>query len=338
MWPTRLCEINLRWGHRSVKVFITGATGFVGSHLIDFLLRMDGVQIFAARRRRSDMSLVEQVGSRVNWVEMDVTDAHSVLTAIRDVEPDRIFHLAAQSFVPTSWKALQETVMTNVIGTVNLLEACRTIGLGARIHVAGSSEEYGLVRPEEVPITERNPLRPLSPYGVSKVAADLLGQQYYHSYGLAVVVTRAFNHTGPRRGEVFVSSNFAKQIAEIEAGLREPTIRVGNLESKRDFTDVRDIVRAYWLALDRGRPGHVYNVCSGNAMTIRELLEILIDLSRVTEIRVECDPQRMRPSDVPLLQGDYSLFHEETGWRPEIPLRKTLEDLLNYWRERTAKS
>ena len=210
----------------------------------------------------------------------------------------------------------------------------REIKSTASIQIAGSSEEYGLVHPEEAPITEENPLRPLSPYAVSKVAQDMLAYQYFQSYGLKVVRTRAFNHTGPRRGDVFVTSNFAKQIAEIEAGQRPPVIHVGDLNPQRDFTDVRDIVRAYWLSLEHCSPGEVYNVASGKAYRIEEVLKILLDNSE-QDIEVVEDPERLRPSDVPLLLGDNSRFCKATGWSPEIPFEQTAKDLLDYWRERT---
>jgi GDP-4-dehydro-6-deoxy-D-mannose reductase len=192
-----------------------------------------------------------------------------------------------------------------------------------------------LVHPDETPITEQNPLRPLSPYAVSKVAQDFLGYQYFMSYGLRAVRTRGFNHEGPRRGEVFVMSNFAKQIASIEAGLHEPVMRVGNLDAVRDFTDVRDMVRAYWLAAERGAPGEVYNIASGRGITIREMLDRLLAMSTV-EVRVETDPERLRPSDVEVLLGDASKFRAATGWEPVIPLERTLADSLDYWRGRLA--
>jgi GDP-4-dehydro-6-deoxy-D-mannose reductase len=201
------------------------------------------------------------------------------------------------------------------------------------IHIAGSSEEYGLVFPEELPIKETNALRPLSPYGVSKVAQDLLAYQYFKSYGLKAVRTRAFNHTGPRRPEVFVTSNFAKQIVEIEKGKRKPVIYVGNLNAVRDFSDVRDVVRAYSLALDKGVPGEVYNIASGKGLKIQELLDKLVALSNV-DLKIEQDTQRLRPADVELLIGSPEKFQKATGWKPEIPFEKTLKDMLNYWRER----
>jgi GDP-4-dehydro-6-deoxy-D-mannose reductase len=317
------------------RVIVTGATGFVGSHLLEFLLTQTGAQVYAAKRRRSDTSLPGYTG-RVQWLEMDVTDAHNVLSSVKAVRPTHIFHLAAQSFVPTSWKSPVETLTINAIGTVNILEALKTLELDTKMHIAGSSEEYGRVEPDELPITETNPLRPLSPYGVSKVAADLAGQQYHSSYGLNVVITRAFNHTGPGRGEVFVESNFCQQIAAIERQCQQPVISVGNLEARRDFSDVRDIVRAYWLALERGQPGHVYNVCSGNSVSILQVLEALLPMSTVSGIRIEPDPDRMRPSDVLRLQGDCAKFRRETGWRPEIPIERTWRDLLTYWRTRMA--
>jgi GDP-4-dehydro-6-deoxy-D-mannose reductase len=260
-------------------------------------------------------------------------DAAGVRRLLRAVRPDRIFHLAAQSYVPTSWLAPAETLAGNVLGQVNLFEALRDLGLPARVHVAGSSEEYGLVLPQEVPIREDGPLRPLSPYGVSKVTQDLLAYQYWKSYQLHVVRTRGFNHTGPRRGEVFVTSNFARQVAEIEKGLREPVVWVGNLESIRDFTDVRDMVRAYWLALERGQAGEVYNICSGRGYSARQVLDILLGLAHV-KVEVREDPARMRPSDVTLLVGDCGKFRAATAWEPTIPFEVTLKDLLEHWRKR----
>jgi GDP-4-dehydro-6-deoxy-D-mannose reductase len=249
------------------------------------------------------------------------------------VRPDRVFHLAAQSYVPTSWAAPTETLTANVTCQLNLFEAARELELPARFQIAGSSEEYGLVQPGEVPIREDNPLRPLSPYAVSKVAQDLLAYQYWRSHGLYSVRTRGFNHTGPRRGEVFVTSSFARQIAEIEKGRREPVVHVGNLEAQRDFTDVRDMVRAYWLALEHGEPGEVYNIGSGRAYTIRQVLDILLGLS-TTRVEVREDPARLRPSDVPILLGDATRFRRVSGWEPTIPFEVTLKDLLDYWRER----
>jgi GDP-4-dehydro-6-deoxy-D-mannose reductase len=305
--------------------------------LADYLLaEQPEVEIFGFQRWRSRTENIEHLDGKIQLREADLRDYTSIHQVLEEVEPDAIFHLAAQSFVPTSWRAPAETLSTNIIGQTHIFEAVRALQQDPVIQIAGSSEEYGLVLPDEVPIKETNPLRPLSPYAVSKVAQDLLAYQYHQSYGLKTVRTRGFNHTGPRRGDVFVTSNFAKQIASIEAGLQEPVIRVGNLESVRDFTDVRDTVRAYWLAVEKGRPGEVYNIASGREITIRQLLDNLVALSR-TQVEVEVDPERLRPSDVEVLIGDASKFHADTGWEPTIPLEQTLEDLLDFWRERVGK-
>ncbi len=316
-----------------MRVLITGFTGFVGSHLADYLVARGDVEVFGTYRWRSRMDNVEHLRGRVQLVECDLREAAAARRVIREVRPDRVFHLAAQSYVPTSWLTPGETLGGNVLGQLNLFEAVRELDRPARVHVAGSSEEYGLVLPGEIPIREDSPLRPLSPYGVSKVAQDLLAYQYWQSYRLHVVRTRGFNHTGPRRGEVFVTSNFARQIAEIEKGLREPVVLVGNLDSVRDFTDVRDMVRAYWLALEQGVPGEVYNICSGRGYTAGQVLDILLDLAHV-QVTVQEDPARMRPSDVTLLVGDCSKFQSVTGWQPTIPFEVTLKDLLEHWRKR----
>jgi GDP-4-dehydro-6-deoxy-D-mannose reductase len=226
-----------------------------------------------------------------------------------------------------SWKAPADTIETNVIGTIHLFEAIRKAQINSKILVAGSSEEYGMVYPEELPIKETNPLRPLSPYGVSKVAQDKLGYQYCRSYGLEVVITRAFNHTGPRRGDVFATSNFAKQIAEAEKGVSR-VIHVGNLNAQRDFSDVRDIVKAYWVALEKCKPGEAYNICSEKARSIQEVLNLLLSMT-AKDVEIRQDPSRLRPADVEVLHGDCSKFKQQTGWEPAIPFEKTLEDLLN---------
>ncbi len=319
-----------------MRALITGITGFAGSHLAEYLLgEQPDVDVHGTYRWRSRMENIRGVVDRVRLHETDLRDGAAVHKLLAEVRPDAIFHLAAQSFVPTSWRAPAETLGPNINSQVHIFEAIRALEIDPVIQIACSSEEYGLVHADEVPITEDNPLRPLSPYAVSKVAQDLLGYQYFRSYGLKVIRTRGFNHTGPRRGEVFVSSNFARQLAEIEAGLREPVIHVGNLDAVRDFTDVRDMVRAYWLAVTRGKPGEAYNIASGRGITIRELLDTLIELSTSTpEVRV--DPARLRPSDVEVLLGDSSKFRADTGWEPRIPLEQTLADILAYWRERVA--
>jgi GDP-4-dehydro-6-deoxy-D-mannose reductase len=313
-----------------MKALVTGISGFVGSHMAEFLLDR-GVEVIGTIRQRSRMNHIQSIKDRVRLVECELRDPFSVETLIGETKPDLIFHLAAQSFVPTSWNSPVDTIHNNVAGEVNIFEAVRRHVVDCRIQIACSSEEYGHVEPHETPIKETNPLRPLSPYAVSKVAQEYLGYQYVKSYGLKVVLTRTFNHTGPRRGENFVTSNFAKQIAEIEKGIRPPVLYVGNLQAKRDFTDVRDVVRAYWLALEKGISGETYNIASGACCTIREMLDLLLSFSNV-QIDVKQDPARLRPSDVEILLGDYSKFHEATGWKPEIPFETTMRDLLDYWR------
>lgn len=319
-----------------MRALITGITGFAGSHLADYLLaEQSDVEIFGTYRWRSRMENIDHLDGKINLLECDLRDAAAVYGVLAEVRPDYIFHLAAQSYVPASWRAPSDTLTTNLIGQTNIFEAVRMLELDPVIQIAGSSEEYGLVLPDEVPIKETNPLRPLSPYAVSKVGQDLLAYQYFRSYGLKTIRTRGFNHTGPRRGEVFVTSNFAKQIASIEAGLREPVIRVGNLDAQRDFTDVRDMVRAYWLAVTKAKHGEVYNLASGKAVTIRELLDQLLALSE-TKVEVQVDPERLRPSDVEILLGDFSKFKADTGWEPSIPLEQTLRDTLDFWRQKLS--
>jgi GDP-4-dehydro-6-deoxy-D-mannose reductase len=315
------------------RVLVTGVTGFAGSHLVDYMLQRGDCEIFGILRWRSPTENIVHVMDKIGLVECDLRDAASTRDAIEKVRPDWIFHLAAQSFVPTSWTAPTESLSTNVLGQVNLFEAVRRVGLKCRIQLACSSEEYGMVLPHEVPIQETNPLRPLSPYAVSKVAQDLLGYQYWMSWRVDSVRTRGFNHEGPRRGPVFVASDFAKQIADIEKGLRPPVLSVGNLDARRDFTDVRDMVRAYWLALEKCEPGEVYNICRGKAWTIRDVLDLLLGMTS-TKIEVRQDPARLRPSDVPVLLGDNRKFVRATGWQPEIPFEQTLRDMLEYWRAR----
>jgi GDP-4-dehydro-6-deoxy-D-mannose reductase len=324
-------------GGLHLRALITGITGFAGSHLAEYLLEhQPHVEVFGLYRWRSRMENLDRVLGRVRLLECDLRDYTSVHQALAASRPDYVFHLAAQSFVPSSWKAPSETMVTNVVGQTNLFEAIRALELDPTVQIACSSEEYGMVHPDEVPIRESNPLRPLSPYAVSKVAQDMMGYQYFESYGLKTVRTRGFNHTGPRRGDVFVTSNFAKQLASIEAGRQEPVIRVGNLEAVRDFTDVRDMVRAYWLAVTKAKPGEVYNVATGSGITIQAMLDQLLALSTAA-VRVEQDPERMRPSDVVRLIGDSSKFRADTGWAPEIPFDRTLADLLAYWRERVGR-
>jgi GDP-4-dehydro-6-deoxy-D-mannose reductase len=317
-----------------MRVLITGITGMVGSHLAEYCLERGDVEVVGTVRWRSPRENIAGVAGQVRLVDCDLRDQAAVRRLVAGVNPEVVFHLAAQSYVPASWSGPADTFSTNVLAQVHLLEAMRDLDLvDVPIHIAGSSEEYGLVHPEETPITEDNPLRPLSPYAVSKVTQDLMAWQYHRSFGLRTVRTRAFNHEGPRRGEVFVTSNFAKQIAEIEAGRRPPVLEVGNLNAKRDFHDVRDTVRAYWLAATEGEPGEVYNIGRGEAWSIQEVLDLLLSMAKVG-VEVRPVAERMRPSDVELLVCDPTKFRERTAWEPKIPFDQTLADTLDYWRER----
>lgn len=317
-----------------MRVLITGITGFVGSHLADYILSSHpSVEVYGLKRWRSRMDNVIHLQDKVSLLEGDLKDIVSLKRCLAETKPDRIFHLAAQSYVPASWIAPNETFAINALGQINLFEALICLKHSPKIQITGSSEEYGLVHPDETPVKETNPLRPLSPYAVSKVAQDLLAFQYFKSYGLRTVRTRGFNQTGPRRGEVFICSDFAKQIAEIEKGKREPVIFVGNLKTQRDFTDVRDTVQAYWLSLEKGEEGEVYNIGTGKAYSMKEILDTLLQLSNIN-VKVEVDSKRLRPSDVPILLADSTKFKTLTGWKPKIPLKQSLQDLLDYWRER----
>lgn len=316
-----------------MRVLVTGADGFVGGYLIRYLLAETDLEVIGtvySRRKQPDPDFGS---SRVRLERLDLLERSVVVDVLTRFRPDYIFSLAGQAFVPLSWKNPQSTFEQNVFIMLNLFQSVLAAKLDPRILVVGSGDEYGAIEPEDLPIDEDTPLRPLSPYGASKVAQDLLAWQYHRSYGLQTVRVRPFNHIGPGQNEIFVTSNFAKQVAEIEAGKQPPVLRHGNLEAKRDFTDVKDIVRAYWLVLTRGQPGEVYNVGSGQEVSIQQILDILLSLAR-TPIRTEPDPDRMRPSDIPVFVSDYTRLQQATGWEPQIPLERTLHDILADWRER----
>jgi GDP-4-dehydro-6-deoxy-D-mannose reductase len=319
-----------------MNILITGITGFVGSHLAEYCLAQPNAKIFGtifSHHLGDELNRVKHIKDKIELLECNLTNRVGVSRVLERSRPDKIFHLAAQSFVPISWKSPEDTLCNNIISELNIFEVLRELKLDPIIQIAGSSEEYGLIYENEMPVKENNPLRPLSPYAVSKVAQENLAFQYNRSYGLKTVITRAFNHEGPKRGEQFVTSDFAKQVAEIEKGKRKPIMFVGNLEAKRDFSDVRDIVRAYWFATEKCKYGEPYNICSGKTRTIQSVLDLLLNLSKTKNIKIEKDLSRMRPSDVPILLGDSSKFREQTGWQPTIPFERTMEDLLNYWRE-----
>ncbi len=312
-----------------MRALITGMNGFAGSHLADFLLTQPGMQLFGAGIGAT--ANIAHVIERVTFTLGDLTDARFCEMLLAQTQPTHIFHLAGQAFAPVSWQDPWTTLEINLRAQVNVLHAAARMQSAARILVIGSMDEYGRIEPRDLPIAEETPLRPDSPYAVSKIAQDFLGLQYFLSHQLNVVRARPSNHIGPRQNEQFVTSNFAKQIAEIENGAREPVLRVGNLDAQRDFTDARDMARAYFLALERGAPGEVYNIGSERAVTIQSVVELLLRQSHVA-IRVEQDPARLRPSDTPTLICNAAKFRAQTGWTPTIPLEQSLRDILNYWR------
>ncbi|HEX6077806.1 MAG TPA: GDP-mannose 4,6-dehydratase [Micromonosporaceae bacterium] len=319
-----------------MKILITGVTGFAGSYLAEYLVDKADVEVYGLKRWNSPLTDISSVMDQITLINFDLGDPHAVYQAVKEVQPDRIFHLAAQSYVPMSFRAPVDTIRANALGTVALLEAVREIGIDPVIHICTSSEVYGEVPPEELPIVEETRFRPQSPYGVSKVAEDMIGYQYHQSYGMRILRTRSFTHTGPRSKEVFVAPAFAKQIAEAEAGLQKPVIRVGNRDSIRTFLDIRDMVEAYWLLTEHCPPGEVYNVAGTHTCTIGEMLELLLGM---TDVRPEVmvDPQLLRPSDVTRQIPDTTKFREATGWEPKIPFEQTLLDILEYWRDQVRQ-
>jgi len=322
-----------------MNVLITGISGFAGSHLAEYILHthrdtMLHGSFFSSRHPEHIAHLLGKYRAHT----CDIEDKPQTFALIRAIKPDIIFHLAAQSYVSSSWENPERTLTTNIIGQSNLLEAVRAIGLDTYnpvIVIPGSSEEYGQAVGQIKPLTEDAPLKPLSPYALSKVAQDYMGYQYWKSYDMKVIRLRVFNHTGPRRDPVFGVSNFCKKIAEIEKGIREPRLEIRDLTATRDFTDVRDIVRAYSLAAEKCAPGEVYNVCSGNGISFEQIVDTLLVLSSVKNISLVPDAKGTRPTDGGAIVGDRSKFTSVTCWQPEIDfLTQTIPDLLNYWREK----
>jgi GDP-4-dehydro-6-deoxy-D-mannose reductase len=325
-------------GTATTTALITGIAGFVARHLAKHLAEATDAQIYGIRRECEECRELErELEPRLQVFEGNLMDAAFVRRVVDDTRPDWVFHLAAQASVASAWADPLDTLINNIAGQVNLLEAIRAWGGDPTVLVVCSNEEYGAVKPEELPIRETAPFRPPNPYAVSKVAQDMLGYQYHASHGMAIVRVRPFNHTGPGQSDRFVAPAFARQIAEGELGIRPPVLRVGNLDVERDFTDARDIVRGYHLAVLRGQAGQVYNLGSERAVAIRHLLELLLANSRVP-FTVETDPALFRPADVPRVVADCSKFRSLTGWKAEIPLERTLSDLLDWWRDHLKQS
>lgn len=314
-----------------MKALITGVTGFVGKYLSQHLISK-GYQVWGTTRKSSPNTLLN---SKIKLLNIDLDDVGKITASINLIKPDYIYHLAGFSSVKLSWENKQSAFEANVLKTICLLEAIRksTVSKSVKILTVGSSEEYGQVEVTEMPIKESTPLKPISPYGISKATVYMLVQQYINSYDLQIIHARPFNHIGPGQGLGFVTSDFGKQIAEIEFGLKPPVIHVGNLESERDFTDVRDIVAAYELILKYGDIGKVYNVCSGQPVSIFKILNKYISFSYCKNIEIKKDPNRMRPSDFPIYIGDPGELKIKTNWVNSISLDESLINILNYWRK-----
>jgi GDPmannose 4,6-dehydratase len=329
-----------------LKVLITGITGMVGSHMADYLLENTKFNISGMCRWRSPLDNVEHLlkkannNERLNFKYADLNDLSSLIKCINEVKPDYVFHLAAQSFPQVSFSEPINTFQTNIIGTYNLLDAIKILKLNPKIHICSSSEIFGKVSKENIPIKENNSFHPASPYAISKVGTDLIGKFFAEAYKMNVFITRMFTHTGPRRGDVFAESSFAKQIAMIEINKQEPTIYVGNLKSLRTYADVRDAVRAYHMLLTKKlKIGECYNIGGSFSCTIGQMLNFLISKSKYRKkIKIKIDTKRLRPLDADLQIPDTTKFTNDTGWTPKITFEKTMLDLLNYWREKVKKS
>lgn len=309
------------------KGLVIGAAGFVGNYLINEMHAND-MEVYATKLPH------EQLDNPYATVyDLDIMNKDAIVALLFELRPDYIFHLAAQSSVGLAWKNPGLTIDVNIKGSVNVMDAVRELFYKPRVLLIGSGEEYGHIRPGETPISEENSLRPGNIYAATKACQNMIGNIYSKAYDMELMMVRAFNHIGPGQLPMFVVSDFCKQVAEIEKGLREPVMKVGNLAAKRDFTDVRDVVKAYVKLIAVGVPGETYNVGSGNAQAIQEILNLIVSLSKV-EIAVEIDPNKLRPVDVPIIEADITKIKELTGWKPEIPLQQTIQETLDYWRAR----
>ena len=325
------------------RALSTGVTGMVGAHMADYLLENTDWEIFGQCRWRSPLDNIRQHIDRINKKDRlfllyaDLRDAISMTEMIEESEPDFIFHLAAQSYPQTSFTAPIDTLDTNILGTARLMEAIRRADISPIVHVCASSEVFGRVPKEKLPIDEECTFHPASPYAISKVGTDLIGRYYAEAYGITAMTTRMFTHTGPRRGDIFAESTFAKQIAMIEAGLIDPVVRTGNLDSLRTWSDVRDAVRAYYmLVTEKPIAGEYYNIGGSFSCSVREMLDHLISISSRDDIQVETEAARLRPIDADLQVPNTKKFQDHTGWKPVIPFEQTMSDLLDYWRARIA--
>lgn len=307
------------------KGLVIGAAGFVGNYLIDEMCRND----FEAYATKLPHENFENPNAKV--YDLDILNKDAIVSLLFEVRPDYIFHLAAQSSVGLAWKNPGLTVDVNIKGSLNVMDALRELFYKPRVLMIGSGEEYGHIQPDETPIKENNLLRPGNIYAATKACQNMIGGIYSKAYDLELVMVRAFNHIGPGQAPMFVVSDFCKQVAEIEKGLREPVMKVGNLAAKRDFTDVRDVVKAYVRLVQLGKSGETYNVGRGDAREIREILDMIVAMSEA-KINVEIDPNKIRPVDVPIIEADITKLNQLTGWVPQIPLEQTIQETLDYWR------
>ncbi len=309
------------------KGLVIGAAGFVGNYLIDEMCAK-GMEVYATKLPQENLD-----NPQAKIYDLDIMDKDAIVALLFEVRPDYIFHLAAQSSVGLAWKNPGLTIDVNIKGSINLMDAVRELFYKPRVLLIGSGEEYGHIRPEETPIREDNLLRPGNIYAATKACQNMIGNIYSNAYDMELMMVRAFNHIGPGQAPMFVVSDFCKQVAEIEKGLKEPVMKVGNLAAKRDFTDVRDVVKAYVALMEKGQAGETYNVGSGNAKTIRDILDLIVSMSDV-KINVEIDANKIRPVDVPIIEADIRKINEVTGWKPQIRLEQTIKETLDYWRER----
>ena len=307
------------------KGLIIGAAGFVGNYLIEELSQND-IEVYATKLQHEKLD-----NPKAKVFDLDIMDKNAIAELLFKIRPDYIFHLAAQSSVGLAWKNPGLTVDVNIKGSINVLDAVRELFYKPSVLLIGSGEEYGHIQPDETPIVENNLLRPGNIYAATKACQNMIGNIYSKAYDMQLIMVRAFNHIGPGQLPMFVVSDFCKQVAEIEKGLREPILRVGNLAAKRDFTDVRDVVKAYVKLIQKGVPGETYNVGSGNAQEIRKILDLIISLSDV-DIKVEVDPNKIRPVDVPIIEADITKLNSLTGWTPQIKIEQTVKETLDYWR------
>lgn len=315
------------------RVLITGITGFVGSHLADYLLANTDYKIFGLKRVNSSLRNIAHILDKLTLINGDLIDQTSLANALRTSKPDYIYHLGAYSWVTPSWDMPAAYMQVNAIGTINLFEALRTTNYKPRILISCTPEEYGDVPENLIPITEETKLSPVNLYASSKLAQEAVCQAYQASYGFKIIRTRAFNHEGPRRDKLGALSSFAYQIASIEKELQKPVVRVGNLSAKRNFTDVRDMVEAYYLAIEKGIPGQLYLIGSDQIYTIRECLEMLIALSPLrNRIKYKVVQERVRPTELRILIGKFDKFEQLTNWKPKIKFEQTLKDILEFWR------